>query len=327
MTSLPVHVAAALGRHLVLDVQRGDAGRRVLAHRAHDVERVAVAVVGVGDHRHADGLHEPPRVVGHLGEREQPDVGAPEQRRRRAEAGHVDGREAGALDEPRRQRVVGAGREHRLGPGEQLTEARHRSHGFMDRMSPVRQDVTVIGRRLEPEDHRLRDFLTRTDQAYEWVEAGTPEAADLLARHGAAADDLPLVLAPDGAVTSRHGRARRGRLARERPAAAHALRPRDRRCRSGRAGGRRLRRVGRALDAAGRARRPGRPGLSHLEDRELLRLPRRHRGCASGAARGPPGRGLRRRARAAARRHWQRHDARGHAARHRRRIPGHGRTW
>ena len=72
----------------------------------------------------------------------------------------------------------------------------------MDRMSPVRQDVTVVGRRLEPEDHRLRDFLTRTDQAYEWVEAGTPEAADLLARHGAAEDDLPLVLAPDGVVTS-----------------------------------------------------------------------------------------------------------------------------
>ena len=72
----------------------------------------------------------------------------------------------------------------------------------MDRMSPVRQDVTVVGRRLEPEDHRLRDFLTRIDQAYAWVEAGTPEAAELLARHGVGEDQLPLLLAPDGAVSS-----------------------------------------------------------------------------------------------------------------------------
>jgi thioredoxin reductase (NADPH) len=69
-------------------------------------------------------------------------------------------------------------------------------------MSPVRQDVTVVGRRLEPEDHRLRDFLTRVDQAYAWVEAGTPEAAALLAEHGLADADLPLVVAPDGVVST-----------------------------------------------------------------------------------------------------------------------------
>jgi thioredoxin reductase (NADPH) len=69
-------------------------------------------------------------------------------------------------------------------------------------MSPVRQDVTVVGRRLEPEDHRLRDFLTRVDQPYAWVEAGTPEADALLAAQGFSGDDLPLLLAPDGAVPS-----------------------------------------------------------------------------------------------------------------------------
>ena len=67
-------------------------------------------------------------------------------------------------------------------------------------MSPVRQDVTVVGRRLEPEDHRLRDFLTRVDQEYEWVEAGSADADALLAERGFAADDLPLVLAPDATV-------------------------------------------------------------------------------------------------------------------------------
>jgi thioredoxin reductase (NADPH) len=69
-------------------------------------------------------------------------------------------------------------------------------------MSPVRQDVTVVGRRLEPEDHRLRDFLTRVDQAFAWVEAGTPEADALLAAHGLAEADLPLVVAPDGVVSA-----------------------------------------------------------------------------------------------------------------------------
>ena len=319
---LALHVAAALRRDLVLDVQRGDPGRGVLAHRAHHVERVAVAVVGVGDQRHAHRLREPPRVAGHLVEREQADVGPAEQRGRRAEAGHVDGGEAGALDQPRRQRVVRAGGQHRLRAGEQLAEGRHRGHGYMAGMSPVRQDVTVVGRRLEPEDHRLRDFLTRVDQAYAWVEAGTPEADALLASQGFTPADLPLVLAPTARCTRRHGRARGGRLARERPAAARALRPRDRGRRPGRAGGRGLRRLGRALDAAGRARRPGRPGLPHLQDRELLRLPGRHRGRAPRAAGGPPGRGLRRRAGAAARRDRQPDDARGRAARHRRRLRG-----
>ena len=69
-------------------------------------------------------------------------------------------------------------------------------------MSPVRQDVTVVGRRLEPEDHRLRDFLTRTAQEYAWVEAGSADAEALLARHGFAEADLPLVLSPDGPVTA-----------------------------------------------------------------------------------------------------------------------------
>src|SRR4029079_12966125 len=97
--------------------------------------------------------------------------------------------EAGALDEPRRQRVVRARGQHRLRAGEQLAEGRHRGHVYMAGMSPVRQDVTVVGRRLEPEDHRLRDFLTRVDQAFAWVEAGTPEAEAVLAgdwlAHGA----------------------------------------------------------------------------------------------------------------------------------------------
>ena len=61
-------------------------------------------------------------------------------------------------------------------------------------MSPVRPAVTVIGRRFEVGDHRLRDFLTRAAQPHEWLEAGTPEADRLLASMGLVEAPLPVVL-------------------------------------------------------------------------------------------------------------------------------------
>jgi thioredoxin reductase (NADPH) len=69
-------------------------------------------------------------------------------------------------------------------------------------MSPVRPKVTVVGRRLEPEDHRLRDFLTRLAQPYEWVESGSPEALELLSARGLADDELPVVIEQQAVVPS-----------------------------------------------------------------------------------------------------------------------------
>jgi thioredoxin reductase (NADPH) len=66
-------------------------------------------------------------------------------------------------------------------------------------MSPPRPNVKVVGQRLEPEHHRLRDWLTRAAQPYEWHEADSPEAAALLAQHGVAGADLPVLLDDDGA--------------------------------------------------------------------------------------------------------------------------------
>jgi thioredoxin reductase (NADPH) len=51
-------------------------------------------------------------------------------------------------------------------------------------MSPVRPTVTLIGRRLEPEHHQVRDFLTRIAQPYLWLESGSAEADAALARLG-----------------------------------------------------------------------------------------------------------------------------------------------
>jgi thioredoxin reductase (NADPH) len=64
-------------------------------------------------------------------------------------------------------------------------------------VSPVRPKVTVVGRRLAPKDHRLRDFLTRTAQPYEWFETGSPEAIELLAAHGATDAELPVMIEQD----------------------------------------------------------------------------------------------------------------------------------
>ena len=67
-------------------------------------------------------------------------------------------------------------------------------------MSPIRPTVTLVGRRMDGDAHRVRDFLTRVAQPYRWLEAGTPEAADLLAEHGLADADLPLVVEEDAVL-------------------------------------------------------------------------------------------------------------------------------
>jgi thioredoxin reductase (NADPH) len=54
--------------------------------------------------------------------------------------------------------------------------------------------VHVVGRRLEPDDHRLRDFLTRAAQPHEFYEAGSPQADAVLAKAGARGAALPVVV-------------------------------------------------------------------------------------------------------------------------------------
>ena len=70
-------------------------------------------------------------------------------------------------------------------------------------MSPVRPTVTVVGRRHEPEDHRLRDLLTRIAQPYDWHDADAPDGVALLERHGAGDRDLPLLVDEGEALTDR----------------------------------------------------------------------------------------------------------------------------
>jgi thioredoxin reductase (NADPH) len=55
----------------------------------------------------------------------------------------------------------------------------------------------VIGQRLDPAAHRVRDFLTRGDQPYEFYEPESPKAQELLARHGIAEPALPVIIDGD----------------------------------------------------------------------------------------------------------------------------------
>lgn len=64
-------------------------------------------------------------------------------------------------------------------------------------MNPIRPTVAVIGLHLDPDHYRLRDFLSRIAQPYEWYEVDSPEAGKLLTHHGATDAVLPVVIDGD----------------------------------------------------------------------------------------------------------------------------------
>ena len=74
---------------------------------------------------------------------------------------------------------------------------------------PPRPTVKVVGRRHDPDDYRLRDFLTRAAQPHEFYEAGSPQADAVLAEAGADGAELPVVVEGD----TFHARATIDRLA------------------------------------------------------------------------------------------------------------------
>ena len=64
-------------------------------------------------------------------------------------------------------------------------------------MTPVRPTVQVVGERLEPSHHGLRDLLVRTAQPYEWIDAGSDTARELFERHGLSEPSLPVLVDGD----------------------------------------------------------------------------------------------------------------------------------
>jgi hypothetical protein len=145
---LVVEVAALLREALVLDVQPGDAAPLVLAHGAGGVELVAVAGIGVGDHRNVDGRGDTSGIVGHLRHCEEAVVGIAE-RRRGAGAGHVDRVEAGLHDGARGDAIVGAGRDHHAAALQQLAQLPGSSHGCISVLRHVHAGYrNAVGRSI-----------------------------------------------------------------------------------------------------------------------------------------------------------------------------------
>ena len=108
---LVIQMAAALWRDLILDVDARDTGALVVPHRAHDIEFVAVAGVGVGDDRNLHRARHAGGVGDHLGLGEQAEIRIAV-RDGRAGAGHVDRGKSSLRDELRGQPVIGARRDH-----------------------------------------------------------------------------------------------------------------------------------------------------------------------------------------------------------------------
>jgi hypothetical protein len=121
---LAARVSAALRRELVLDHRAREAGLRVAGDRAAHVHRVAVAGVGVADHRDRDRRADVPALIEHLAVGDQLRIRRADPSRRHREAAHEGEAEPGALDELRRERVEAT--RHHVEPGlvEERAEAR-----------------------------------------------------------------------------------------------------------------------------------------------------------------------------------------------------------
>ncbi|MGW8266353.1 MAG: FAD-dependent oxidoreductase [Longimicrobiales bacterium] len=76
---------------------------------------------------------------------------------------------------------------------------------------PPFEGVRIVGLPWSPEDHRIKDFLTRNQVPFRWLDAGaTPEGSELAESSGMEQGDLPLVFFPDGSWASRPDNAELG---------------------------------------------------------------------------------------------------------------------
>jgi thioredoxin reductase (NADPH) len=60
------------------------------------------------------------------------------------------------------------------------------------------EEIRVVGHRWSAESFAARDFLARNSVPYRWYSCDEEEGARLLTAAGAAAEDIPLVITPDG---------------------------------------------------------------------------------------------------------------------------------
>ena len=98
--------AVGRGQQGVLDRETDDARGFQFLHGALDVERIAVAVVGIDQQRQIAGPVDAIGLRGEFGEREQDDVGRTEHRERGDRPGQHAGLEAEILRDARGDRII-----------------------------------------------------------------------------------------------------------------------------------------------------------------------------------------------------------------------------
>jgi hypothetical protein len=94
-------VAATLRPFLIFDLNGADARALELAHGAENIDRPAIAGVGVGDHRNGHHIGDSTDMLDDLLERNDADVRGAENAHRYTRAGDIDGREPRCFDQPR----------------------------------------------------------------------------------------------------------------------------------------------------------------------------------------------------------------------------------
>ena len=78
---------------------------------------------------------------------------------------------------------------------------------WTDRSKPGYEGIRVIGTRFAPRDHEIREFLTKNNVPYQWMDPGQSEEAEaLLKSRSLAASDLPVVLFADGTALAQPSR-------------------------------------------------------------------------------------------------------------------------
>ncbi len=75
------------------------------------------------------------------------------------------------------------------------------------RSKPGYEGIRVIGTRFASRDHEIRDFLTKNNVPYQWMDPGQSEEAEaLLKSRGMAASNLPVVMFSDGTTLAQPSR-------------------------------------------------------------------------------------------------------------------------
>jgi hypothetical protein len=110
---LTVEVPAALGKFLILEMNRANPHRLQRAHAMGRVVRPAIARVRVHQQRQIHPAGDLVRVIAGFGQGHQPDVRHPAHRVGQHRPGKIARVETGLGDQPRRKRVERARQHHR----------------------------------------------------------------------------------------------------------------------------------------------------------------------------------------------------------------------